>query len=60
MDLYLKNLSKRYRVAGKQEKVLILQKLCWLVTLRISAKEVSPASTRLKPSSRMLLVAGLI
>ena len=28
MELYLKNLSKRYRVAGKREKGIILQELC--------------------------------
>jgi len=28
MELYLKNLSKRYRAAGKREKGLLLQELC--------------------------------
>jgi hypothetical protein len=28
MELYLKNLSKRYRAAGKREKGIILQELC--------------------------------
>ena len=28
MELYLKNLSKRYRTAGKREKGIILQELC--------------------------------
>jgi hypothetical protein len=28
MELYLKNLSKRYRTAGKREKGVILQELC--------------------------------
>lgn len=28
MELYLKNLSKRYRTAGKREKGMILQELC--------------------------------
>ena len=28
MELYLKNLSKRYKVSGKREKGLLLQDLC--------------------------------